>query len=318
MENANIRKWLGMMHQNISPEIRASAEKQMWEAGFTISDYYQKMEMDGPYVECQRIVGLPTVPVPEHEHPFTELICCLSGFGGSFQVGAEQFRLQRGDIVIIPEGVPHGFSPEEPGQAGHGIVLWLSGAYFQTLEQIFPSLLLKQHMPAGGGVLRTAGTAWESIPDLFRGIAGEAETRTYGWEAAVGSLLTLLLTQIGRATVELGLIPRTGEKPELLESILAYVESRLGSKITLEDTASRFWVSQSTITHLFHEKMGVSFYKYVTRRRLSEARNLMMEGMALEKVATRVGFGDYSAFFRAFKAEYGLSPREFRNQKFGG
>ena len=54
----------------------------------------------------------------------------------------------------------------------------------------------------------------------------------------------------------------------------------------------------------------------VTRRRLEEARNLMMEGMALEKVAARVGFGDYSAFFRAFKAEFGVSPREFRNRKF--
>lgn len=316
MDNANIRKLLEALHQSSGPQQRAAAEKQILDAGFTISDCYRKMEMDAPFIECQRIAGLPALAAPEHDHAFAELVCCLSGFGGSFQVGQERFRIRRGDVVIIPDGVVHAFHPEETGMVNHGIVLWLSRDYFQTLTELFPSLSVKQRMPAGGGVLRTAGTAWESLPELFRGILGEAEAQAYGWEAAVSGMMALLLTQIGRASVDLGLIPRTGDKPELLDGILAYVEAKLSSKITLEDTANRFWVSQSTITHLFHEKMGVSFYKYVTRRRLDEARSMMMEGMALEKVATRVGFGDYSAFFRAFKAEHGVSPREFRNRKF--
>lgn len=316
MENAKYRKLLGLLYQQSGPESRASAEKQIQDAGFTISDCYNRMEMSTSYVECQRIAGLPSVEAPEHTHSFVELLCCLSGFGGTFQVGQERFRLQRGDIVIIPDGVVHAIQPEDSAMINHGIVLWISREYFQLLAELFPSLTVQQHMPAGGGVLRTAGTAWEPIPDLFRGISGETDAQIYGWEAAVSGMMALLLTQIGRAAVDLGLVPRTGEKPELLDSILAYVEAKLSSKITLEDTANRFWVSQSTITHLFHEKMGISFYKYVTRRRLDEARSLMMEGMALEKVATRVGFGDYSAFFRAFKAEFGVSPREFRKQKF--
>lgn len=316
MDNAKIRKLLGLLHQGTSQDQRTTLEKQLLNAGFTIPDCYRNMEMAEPYIECQRIAGLTGLPVPEHEHRFAELVCCLNGFGGGFRVGTERFRLQRGDIIIIPPGVCHAFEQSESAAANHGIVIWISEDYFRTLTQVFPSLDAKNTLPAGGGVLRTDGTAWDSLPDLFRGIAGEAEARAFGWDAAVSGMMTLLITQIGRASVDLGLIPRTGERPELLDAILAYVETKLGSKITLEDTANRFWVSQSTITHLFHEKMGVSFYKYVTRRRLSEARSLMMEGMALEKVASRVGYGDYSAFFRAFKAEYGVSPREFRNRKY--
>lgn len=316
MDNAKIRKWLSLLHQSNSPEQRAAAEKQLLEEEFTIFDCYQDMEMEDAYMECQRIPGIPSVPVPEHSHRFGEMVCCLSAFGGTFRVGQERFRLQRGDIVLIPGGVTHAFEPEEPGAPIHGIVIWLSEEYFRVLEEQFPSLAAQQRRPVEGGVIRTAGTIWEDLPILFRGVAGEAEARAHGWEAAVSGMMTVLLTRIGRAAVEMGLVPRNGDKPELLEGILAYVEAMLASKITLEDTANRFWVSQSTITHLFHEKMGISFYKYVTRRRLEEARNLMMEGMALEKVAARVGFGDYSAFFRAFKAEFGVSPREFRNRKF--
>lgn len=316
MENDKIRKLLGILHQNTGQDSSTIVEKQLKDAGFTISDCYQNMEMSEPYIECQRIPGIPSVPVPEHSHRFGELICCLSALGGTFRVGQARFHLQRGDIVLIPGGVPHAFEPEEPGVLHHGVVIWLSEEYFRVLEELFPNLAAQQHMPVEGGVIRTAGTIWEDLPLLIRGIVSEAESQAHGWEAAVSGMMTVLLTRIGRAAVEMGLVPRNGNKPELLEGILAYVEAMLASKITLEDTANRFWVSQSTITHLFHEKMGTSFYKYVTRRRLEEARNLMMEGMALEKVAARVGFGDYSAFFRAFKAEFGVSPREFRNRKY--
>ena len=316
MDNAKIRKWLSLLHQSSSPEQRAAAEKQLLEEEFTIFDCYQNMEMEDAYIECRRIPGMPSVPVPEHTHRFAELVCCLSAFGGTFRVGQERFRIQRGDIVLIPGGVPHAFEPEEPGVLHHGIVIWLSEEFFRAMEQMFPSLAARKQMPVEGGVIRTAGTIWEDLPALFRAVVGEAEARAHGWEAAVSGMMTVLLTRIGRAAVEMGLVPRNGNKPELLEGILAYVEAMLASKITLEDTAKRFWVSQSTITHLFREKMGVSFYKYVTQRRLNEAKSLMMEGMALEKVATRVGFGDYSAFFRAFKAEFGISPREFRNRKY--
>ena len=67
----------------------------------------------------------------------------------------------------------------------------------------------------------------------------------------------------------------------------------------------------STITNLFNRHAGTSFYKFVTSLRLAEAKNLMAEGMPMEKIALRVGFGDYSTFYRAFKKEFSISPRQF-------
>lgn len=69
----------------------------------------------------------------------------------------------------------------------------------------------------------------------------------------------------------------------------------------------------STVSHQFKQKMGVSIYQYITQRRLISAKALIARGIALEQVAVQVGFSDYSAFYRAFKQEYGISPRQFRN-----
>ena len=84
-----------------------------------------------------------------------------------------------------------------------------------------------------------------------------------------------------------------------------------GEKITLEDTAKHFYVSVSTITQLFRQKMGTSFYRCVTQRRLIAAKVRIGNGESLEDVGRAVGFTDYSSFYRAFKKEYGITPRQY-------
>ena len=90
------------------------------------------------------------------------------------------------------------------------------------------------------------------------------------------------------------------------------MEHHLGDHITLATTAQRFFVSESKISQTFREKMGVSFYRCVTQRRLIAAKNLIAAGMGMEAVSAQVGFRDYSSFYRAFRQEFGISPRQYR------
>ena len=107
--------------------------------------------------------------------------------------------------------------------------------------------------------------------------------------------------------------PLKAEKPELLDRIMAYVEQNYARNITIAELSKQFYVSGSTVSHLFKQKMGVSFYRYVTQRRLIAAKTLIEQGLSMEDVAARTGFSDYSGFYRAFRQQYGIPPRQYRS-----
>ena len=62
---------------------------------------------------------------------------------------------------------------------------------------------------------------------------------------------------------------------------------------------------------------GVSLYRYITQRRLIAAKTHIQNGATLEQVSRDVGFADYSTFYRAFKQEFGISPRRYRELQGG-
>ena len=180
------------------------------------------------------------------------------------------------------------------------------------LLKVFPDSTLSQRNHTRP--IRTAGTKWEHIGRLFRNGVKEAEEKAPGWEAAVVGNTLLILANLRRANIERNAGVLNTEKRELLDDITAYIEEHYAEHLTLADFAKRFYVSESTISHLFKQRMGVSLYRYVTQRRLIAAKNLILNGMDLETVAEQVGFSDYSSFYRAFKGEFGISPRQYRIQ----
>lgn len=169
-----------------------------------------------------------------------------------------------------------------------------------------------------GFLLRTMGTPWEELGERIQEGVREAWRRAPGWEAYVAGNTTIVLTLIARALAERDGAPLApAEKPELLDMVFSYIESHLGEQITLADTARYFWVSESKISQTFRQKLGVSFYRCVTQRRLIAAKSLIVQGVPLNAINERVGFADYSTFFRAFKREYGISPSQFRSLQTG-
>ena len=121
----------------------------------------------------------------------------------------------------------------------------------------------------------------------------------------------LIMTYMKRINMEQTAGTMQAEKPELLDRINGYIEEYYATHITIDDLARKFYVSNSTISHLFKQKMGVSLYRYITQRRLIAAKALIARKIPMEEISHMVGFVDYSTFYRAFKQEFGISPRQF-------
>jgi AraC-like DNA-binding protein len=68
--------------------------------------------------------------------------------------------------------------------------------------------------------------------------------------------------------------------------------------------------------HMLFEPTGVSFGKWLQRRRIAEARLLLANpanaARSILDIALAVGFNELSTFHRAFRAETGLTPGDYR------
>ena len=278
------------------------------------SSFYQDQEMTCRYAETHQDVSFSDSRINLHSHDFYEFLFCHSASDVEYLVGAERYRLQKGDVVLIPPGVSHRpLLPEHMAEPYRRDVLWIHPDLIDQLELLVSP---QERMNAQESrLLRTAGTRWEFLGELFRHGVREFEGQEPGWEEIVLGNTLQILVYLRRAVRDRTAAPLKAEKPELLDQVLAYIEEHLSEKITLEDIAKHFWVSQSTISQTFRNKLGVSFYRCVTQRRLIAAKNLIIEGTPLESVGRKVGFSDYSSFYRAFKQEFGISPRQYRKMQ---
>ena len=295
-----------------TPEGQKKIQEHLLAIGIDPGNLYQELEMSSPYVNTHRDTTYTSGLVSLHSHNYVEILYCHAAADVEYLVGSDRYKLQKGDIVLVTPGISHRpILPEVMAQPYVRDVLWVNADFLVSLEQIFPraSVPGQPH----NALIRTAGTSWEFLKDLFQAGVREEEQNKPGWEAVVLGNTLKILAYLDRAYNDHGTDILKAEKPELLDKVTAYIEEHYAEHVSVRDIAQRFYVSDSSISHLFKQKMGVSIYHYVTQRRLISAKNLISEGIPLEQVAVRVGFTDYSAFYRAFKQEYGISPRQFRN-----
>ena len=277
--------------------------------GIDFQNFYQELEMSDPFVETHRDVSYSNAQLTLHSHTFYELLYCINDCGAEYLVGADRYRLQKGDIVFVPPGISHRpLLPDHMQEPYERYVLWISQEFIDQFARMFATGAEKL---AGGTLLRTGNNKWELLGGYFRRGVWEAENQAPGWQAAIVGNTITLLTLMSRSIKERTASVLTAEKPDLLNEVMTYIELHLNEKITLEETAKHFYVSISTITQLFRQKMGTSFYRCVTQRRLIAAKVRIGNGEALEDVSRAVGFADYSSFYRAFKKEYGITPRQY-------
>lgn len=281
--------------------------------GINLENIYQELEMNSAYADSHRDISIGAGLVLPHSHSFYELIYCISCDKMQYLVGTERYRLQRGDIIWVPPGVSHcPLFTEEMNTPYERIVLWVNAEKMAAFFDRWSDTDQRHTLHNRHYLLRTAGMTRErELRELFQRGCQESEKRLAGWETALYGNTNLLLTLLIRAMNGSG-EPPLREKTELLDELLSFVSGHLQEKITVRDAARKLHVSESTVTHLCSKRLGLSFYRYVTQQRLDRARRLMMDNGELSTVAEQSGFCDYTAFFRAFKREYGLSPSEYR------
>lgn len=303
--NALIAQETGLTVAELTAEQKHSSIMRL---GFDPNGFYQELEMSSPFVDTHEDVSQNIEHVALHSHTFWEILYVCSG-SLQYLIGTKRYHVQRGDVILLPPGLSHQpLISERLVEPYCRFVLWLSADFVQGLTDAFPEFSLENRY-----LLRTAGGQWESIGARFSHNAEAAKHMPMLWQAECAANSMQILISLVRAFSEQGSAAPMPEKRELIDEMILFIENHLNEKLSLKLMARRFLVSESSVSQLFRQKLNVSFYRFVTRRRLVAAKNHILGGMPLEETAALVGFSDYTSFYRAFRQECGISPSDFRS-----
>ena len=95
---------------------------------------------------------------------------------------------------------------------------------------------------------------------------------------------------------------------ESMKPIIRYIDANYYRDISLEQLCNLFYISKSHLCRAFRESTGMTIYQYIQKRRLIRVRDLNRAGISMNVALARSGFHNYTAYYRAYKKEYGKSP----------
>jgi len=109
-------------------------------------------------------------------------------------------------------------------------------------------------------------------------------------------------------------------KPDKLNPafISQYIELHYMEDLYLDHMAEVFNTTPKYFSNYFKKTFGVTFVDYLSKVRLSHARELLRNTtLSVAEVGERVGYLNASTFATTFKKYYGISPSDFRKQMLG-
>jgi AraC-like DNA-binding protein len=143
----------------------------------------------------------------------------------------------------------------------------------------------------------------------------EAVAQYCGRQAMLDRLFEVVLIQVLRQLMEqgqtqVGMLAGLAHRQLRLAIVKMHEEPQ--KEWSLEDLAQVSGMSRSAFASGFRDAVGVTPGAYLQRWRVGLAQKSLLKGKSLKLIAQDVGYGSEAALSRAFKAQSGKSPREWR------
>jgi AraC-like DNA-binding protein len=250
--------------------------------------------------------------------------------------------LAGGDLIIVPHGMGHSLadSPDTPpvpfsrivgkaepgghvllrhGAGGSQTVLVCGQFQFERRDghPLISALPPFIHLRSGAS---SAGALLDSSLEL---LAAEARAPQAGTEALVSRLTDVVFIQALRAWVQ-GLPEASGGwlgalRDRGIGNALALMHRQPDRRWTLASIAAAVGMSRSRFSDRFTDLVGEAPMAYLARWRMHlAAGRLRPEGGSVAEVAQSVGYESETAFAKAFRRTFGVSPSAHRRRPAGG
>lgn len=218
--------------------------------------------------------------------------------------GAADLHIDTPSLLLYPRPLPHSFITDATHGADFACAyLRFEGGAANPITAALPDVVC---LP-----LREIEGAENVLALLFE----EATLHRCGRQALLNRLFEIVLIQILRQLMESG---RTqvgmlaGLAHARLRHALVAMHERPAEDWSLQTLADRAGMSRSVFANTFRDTVGCTPGSYLQKWRIGLAQQALRGGRPLKLVADEVGYGSEAALSRAFKAQVGHSPREWK------
>lgn len=251
--------------------------------------------------------------VPVHQHDFYEVYYFIGG-NVEYSVEGRTYDLKSGDLLLINPLELHQPRIAPDQQDYERIVLWINKNYLSELCCNKTSLTrcFDNTIPDHSNLLRPSKMQQTYISAMLSELITEHSNDAYAVEIASEAILLRFLVELNRLTINNNSETEKEESSStIIPDVLDYINSHFCEKLTLSSIADEFFVSKYYLSHAFNNTVGTSVHRYIILKRLIHAKQMLLSGIKSTTAATNCGFNDYAGFYRAFTAEYGVTPTEF-------
>lgn len=250
-----------------------------------------------------------------HTHDYYEFYFFLEG-AVSIQIEQDIYPLHFGDIMLIPPKTAHRLVIHDNTVRYSRFVFWISLTYFKSLRTASDhyTYLMRRSEEDQLYIFHNDRITFNTIQTKILHLLEEIHLERFGKETQISLCVNDLLLHINRILYEKDHPETESLESSLYEKLLAYIEEHIDETLSLEKLAEQFYVSKYHIAHIFKDNLGISIHQYIMKKRLSLCQEALLSNENISKIYSSYGFGDYSDFYRAFKKEYGMSPKEFKKE----
>jgi AraC-like DNA-binding protein len=160
------------------------------------------------------------------------------------------------------------------------------------------------------------------LADLIRHTIAEAHQQRFGSFSVIERLCDNVFVLIVRHCIERGLLQEgvfAAMQDRRVETVLSLIHREPWLPWTVATLSAHAGLSRTVLTDKFTKMMGCPPGEYLNRWRMQTAANLLKEsGLPVEGIAERCGYASVSAFTRAFKQSFGVSPGAYRRDRSAG
>lgn len=248
-----------------------------------------------------------------HHHDFYEIYFFLGG-KVEYRVEGRVYHLSPGDVLLISPMELHQAFVELDGTLYERIVLWIDPNYLEkcSTDQCDLTRCFDLSQPSHTNLLRLNPAQRGEMAEWMDELVRESYSEEYASDVCAQGLFLQFMAKLNRLVLRARLRQEDGEENvPLVSKVLGYIGEHYSEDLTLDSLAAQFYISKYYLSHEFRRIVGTSVHKYLLLKRLLIAKQMLADGTPPGEVFSACGFGDYTGFYRAFKAQYGVSPREY-------